>query len=109
MGYIKHHAIVVTAWDQKRVAEANKKAKQIFAGKLVSEPICGLANDQWSFFIAPDGSKEGWEISDNADYSRKELLDYLHKSTSCDFIEVCFGGDDEIVITKTNDNYCCSK
>ena len=66
-----------------------------------------MTNGQSSFFIAPDGSKEGWATSDNGDNARKEFLDWLLKSDNyCDYVEVIFGGDDEherIVRSKDTD------
>lgn len=109
MGYIKHHTIVVTSWEFNSLKEAYQKAKEIFetnfenepyekplGGVLVSEIIFGLTNGQCSFFIAPDGSKEGWATSDNGNNARKEFLDWLKTSENyCDYIEAIFGGDDD--------------
>ena len=120
MGYIKHHTIVVTGWQDEKIKEAHLKAKEVFeknfesepyekpfASRLVSEIIQGLTNGQSSFFIAPDGSREGWATSDNGDNARKEFLDWLLKSDNyCDYVEVIFGGDDEherIVRSKDTD------
>ena len=112
--------VVVTCWQEKKLKEAHIKAKEIFeknfenepyekpfASRLVSEIIQSLANSQSSFFVAPDGSKEGWATSDNGDNARKEFLDWLQKSNNyCDYVEVVFGGDDEheeIVRSKDTD------
>ncbi len=109
MGYIKHHTIVVTGRQDEYLKEAHQKAKEIFeknfedesckkyfASRLVSNLIQGLANKQGSFFIAPDGSTEGWPTSDNCKNARKEFLDWLQETdNSCDYVEVIFGGDDE--------------
>jgi len=121
MGYIKHNAIVVTGWEEEKIVEARNKAIEIFekcftdeptvkpyGGKLVSEVINGLINSQSSFFIAPDGSKEGWDTSENGDIARREFLDWLKNNPDnyCDYIEIQFGGDDEhelIVRSKDKD------
>lgn len=105
MGYIKHHAIIVTSWQNEKIKEAHQKAKEIFernfitdgnGSKLISDILKGVINDQSSFFIAPDGSKEGWPTSDNGDNARKEFLDWLQKDENdCDYVELMFGGDDE--------------
>ena len=107
MGYIKHHTIVVTHWDDKKVLETREKAVEIFKENfsndlhcdgdlLVSPVIYGLTNGYCSFFIAPDGSKEGWGTSDSGNNARKEFLDWLKKEDNyCDYIEVVFGGDDD--------------
>lgn len=121
MGYIKHNAIVVTGWQDEKVEEAHQKAKEIFernfeqepyekpfGSRLVSEVIEGLTNGQKSFFIAPDGSKEGWDTSDSGDNARKEFLDWLMNSSDnyCDYVELQFGGDDnrnEVIRSKDSD------
>ena len=122
MGYIKHHTIIVTAWSSEKIREVQQKAKDIFgkhftndpvfmkepmAKSLVSEVIEGIANHQYSFFIAPDGSKECWADSNNADNARKEFLDWLDKNHDyCNYFEAIFGGDDEEYrITRSLETY----
>ena len=108
MGYMKHSAAIVTNWDVKELQAAHAKAKEIYAAKfnpdvmvrdaarLVSDIVHGITNNQASFFIAPDGSKEGWADSDKSDEARTELLDWMLKNENfSDYIEVRFGGDDE--------------
>lgn len=79
MGYIRHHAIAVTSWNRKKIKKARKKAKEIFeiTGKRVSGLLVGEVNSYLSFFISPDGSKEGWEDSDRGDKKREEFIGYL--------------------------------
>jgi hypothetical protein len=107
MGYIKHNAVIVSGW---RVMEAHLKAHEIFKKlgfeQLVSPIINGILNGQDSFFIAPDGSKEGWDTSDECDKARKEFLDWLTKSENyADYIEIRFGGDDEdVTIVRDKDS-----
>lgn len=97
MGYIKHHAIVATGWDTKRIMPSYGLALSIF-GDSVSELVQSPVNGYVSFFIAPDGSKEGWVDSDNGDKNRetfmrmaKELEDYV------DIVEIFYGGDESDV------------
>lgn len=102
MGYIKHNAIVCTAWRKEDAIEAQQMAKKLFnehekgSEILVSELIGYIINEGYSFFIAPDGSKEGWSTSDNCDKAREKFLDWILKENNyCDYIEVRFGGDDD--------------
>lgn len=116
MGYIRHNAIIVTDWDINRVKIAHTKAREIFetlrskefevSANIVSEIVRGITNGQASFFIAPDGSKEGWPHSDNADKARGEFLDWLKESHQyCDYVEIRFGGDtDGAVIVRDEDS-----
>jgi hypothetical protein len=107
MGYIQHHAIVITDWSKKGIDKAYEKANEVFSaawdrevfvrgGEIpcISPIIEGAANSQYTFMIAPDGSKEGWGTSDNYDLARKEFLDWLNSSDLyCDYVEITFGGD----------------
>ena len=110
MGYIKHHSIIVSGWRTKELKEAHLKAIEIFENEFSSEPylapygsslispiIHGLTGSQGSFFIAPDGSKEGWETSNNGDNARKLFLDWLQNSHDnyCEYVEIIFGGDSD--------------
>lgn len=107
MGYIKHNAIVVTHWDEKTVARSREKAIEIFdevfknegrkGSQLISELIYPVVNSGASFFIAPDGSKEGWGTSDSGDAAREQFLNWMlaDKDNYCNYVEVRFGGDDD--------------
>jgi hypothetical protein len=87
MGYMKHNAIIVTGFDKKRVLKAHKKAIEIFTLKfeggmgelwnIVTPIMVSPINGYHSFFVAPDGSKEGWSDSDEGDKRRKKFIDWL--------------------------------
>jgi len=79
MGYMKHHSIIVTAWDEDKIKEAHNKAMELFDNKLISELVDGVTNSYKSFFIAPDGSKEGWTESIVYDGARGKFLNWLWK------------------------------
>lgn len=94
MGYIAHHAIIVTGSDYgtTEVQEAHKRAEELgmAVSSIVDSPINGYA----SFFIAPDGSKEGWGASEEGDKRRNEFKTWIRESGRyLDFAEVRFGGD----------------
>lgn len=106
MGRLAHNAIIVTGWKPEKVKEAREKAIYVFSNhfntghsdggiQLVSPIIHSVVNGQSSFFVAPDGSKEGREDSNEGDKARKEFLEWLKVSNNrCDYIEVLFGGDE---------------
>ncbi len=120
MGVIVHNAIVVTGWQDAEMKEARAKAVEIFneafkgytinAGEeLVGLLMEGVVNGYSSFFIAPDGSKEGWEASDNGDRARKEFTKWLDDKRKnndyyLDYVEIEFGGDkfSSEIIKETN-------
>lgn len=99
MGYINHHAIVVTgdSYPDAEIAfrKAYEKAKELL-GDLVSDVVKGKKNGYQSFFVAPDGSKEGWDLSDEHDLKRQELMNFIDSlayedgSNSIKYVEVSF-------------------
>lgn len=99
MGYIKHNAIICTNYlEGPELEKAHEYAKEL---KLnVSEIIDSHINGFQSFFIAPDGSKEGWQTSDEFDEKRKKFKEYLRsrslslRSGYIHWIEIKFGGDE---------------
>lgn len=98
MGYIKHHAIIVSSWQESAIKLAHEKAIEIFKDQ-VSNVIKSNVNSTDSFFIAPDGSKEGWEESNRGDIRRDLFIKWIQEqanedeSNCIDFVEVFFGED----------------
>lgn len=100
MGYIKHYAIIVQGFD---IIEAHTEIKNILietfedgrASDMVSNIVPNFINGSSSFFIGPDGSKEGWKESNLGDLARERIVGYL-RGTNLDFVEVVFGGDDNL-------------
>lgn len=91
MGYFRHHTIIVTSLNKKHVETAHGKAVEVF-NTLVSQLIKGVANAQYTFFVAPDGSKEFWDISDQYDEKRKSFIKYMEESQlHLDYVELSFG------------------
>lgn len=74
MGLIRHHAIIVTSWHRDTIGEAHQVAINMF-GKLVTSIMTSVANEYYTFFIGPDGSKEGWCISEEYDELRDRFMD----------------------------------
>lgn len=97
MGYTKHHAIVVTCHSRLLLRNAWKKAKSLC--RCVSYVSPPTVNGYQSFIVFPDGSKEGWEESDEGDAGREKLKTYLrscnYQDGSCpfDWVEIQFGDD----------------
>lgn len=110
MGYMRHHAIIVTSWNEKNLFKVHIKARRIFGDDLVSNIVKSLINDYQSFFIAPDGSKEGWEDSDIGDMKREAFIKSLDNfryedgSSPLDWVEVQYGDDwNETIIVNHSD------
>ena len=98
MGYIKHHGIAVTSAIDELIEEAHTQAKSIFKERA-SEILNSETNGYKSFFIAPDGSKEGWETSHKGDEQRDTFVKWINSkayedgSNSISFCEFFYGED----------------
>jgi|SRR6185312_15215641 len=115
MGYIRHRAIIVTSCDEACISEAHRLALKIWDAtievasdvpwsSLVSPLLPSLTNGYVTFFIAPDGSKEGWDVSEHGDARRKVFLDALANINDpwrIDWYELCYGGDDSEIFLVT--------
>lgn len=97
MGRIKHNVIVVTAFQKEAIDKGMDKATSL--GLVVTNIVRGTANEYYSFLIAPDGSKEGWDESDKMDVLREEWIKFADKLQEhglyLDFVHLSFGGDDD--------------
>jgi hypothetical protein len=96
MGYLRRHAIVVTGDDyeeSKDINAAHAKATEIFP--WVSEICPPQVNGEQSFFIPPDGSKEGWGESEEGDKRRDTFVEWLERFSGCvHWVEVCYAEDE---------------
>lgn len=115
MGYMRHHAIIVTSWQSDLLEAARAEAVRIFEseglGMLVSPVVPAAINGEGSFLVAPDGSKEGWADSDAGDRCRAVLTSWLRQqayddgSTSLQWVEVQFADDngDSHIVASSDD------
>lgn len=102
MGYHRNHSIIVSSYfdpeykKKDHLKEAQEEAKRIFGEKYVSEILGTFTNGIRSFFVAPDGSKEGWDISDKFDEYRDTYVEFLISSDNyLDWVEVQYGDDED--------------
>lgn len=111
MGYIRHHAIVVTGMDEwtgfKTEALAtihDAHAAALAAGCAVVTPVAGPGvNGYSSFLVAPDGSKEGWDDSDSGDAARGRFIAWLRDANGYfSWAEVVLGSDDQEAVIERN-------
>ncbi len=94
MGYIRHDAIIVTAWDSERIAKAAAKADEL--GLRRTEIVDSKTNGYASMMIVPDGSKEGWADSDEGEIARAAWIKWARESDDMwmDWALVNYGGDE---------------
>lgn len=96
MGTMHHHAIVVTSWNPGYLKKAHDQATKIF--EWVSPISPEVVNGYTSFFIPPDGSKEGWAESNVGESKRDGFISWLNKdltypdgASQVSWVEVGFG------------------
>ena len=108
MGYMRHHAIVITSDDEKAIfdlrqfiVEAVTPVVSDFDSPVEVTEITGRAvNGYRSFMVAPDGSKEGWAESDIGEKIREDVIKTLNLkryedgSSPFDWAEIQFGDDE---------------
>lgn len=96
MGTIINKAIVVTAADYK-INDIRDEALRIYGtySHLISSVCVHAIAGEGSFFIAPDGSKEGWDTSNTCKEYAEEFKHYLGNPATphCEWFEVHYGGD----------------
>lgn len=108
MSWTRHHTIVLTSWKEEAIRAAHAKATEL--GLLVS-PVTDMAMNYYrSFFVAPDGSGEGWQGSEEGWRRRCALIDWLRGQYMEDggsyvaWVEVQFGdADNEARVTRGSD------
>ena len=99
MGYMSHHAIVVTSAFYGRIRDAHAEAVRL--GCDVTPITPAVINGYRSFLIAPDGSKEGWDASEAGNARRESFIQwmrdrYVDGGTYLDWAEVNFGDGDNM-------------
>lgn len=105
MGYMWHDAVLVVSNDMD---DAFKAAFLLWREKLPVEwqrlvigPVMTVTNGYMNYAFLPDGSKEGWETSEDGDRYRQEFFALLAKHERWPqtlAISARFGGDEPDVI-----------
>lgn len=99
MGYMRHHAIVLTGgdWGDSPIQSIHARAVEIFGADAVSLLGPKTTNMCQSFCVFPDGSKEGWNTSNGGDENRVRFKTWLRSCRDdcgpCDWVEVQYGDD----------------
>ncbi len=107
MRNIKHHVIIVTVNDFKLAEKIKNDISILYkknmevknAHELISPITPSLINNFYSFFIAPDGSKEGYDLSEDGDNIREKIVTHLKSykgdgfSVPVNFVEIFYGDD----------------
>lgn len=86
MGTIIHDAVIVTTFDDNgRDLDPRSAVAEEFRA-LIAGPIPSVANGYTTWFMGPDGSKAGWETSDDGDDAREAFIAYMQANSR--YVEV---------------------
>lgn len=84
MSHVIHEVIIVTCYAEELAKRAHVKAKELMEppnkthpDRLVTDIVASNINSYYTFFIAPDGSKEGWEEAEYFATQREKFLSWL--------------------------------
>jgi hypothetical protein len=95
MGYIQHDAVIAVVYEESEVNAFLASWRESLADsgfeQYVLGPVVGV-NGYTTWVFTPDGSKEGRDASEHADFLRWQFTQIVGASRS-DFIHVRFGGD----------------
>ena len=109
MGYMRHHAILVTSGIERHIRRAFERAEMTFPLGSVLGPVESSINNYWTFVVTPDGSKEGWSESETGDEARDAFIAWLRSeayedgSSPFSWAEVQYGDDDDENIVTRHD------
>ena len=100
MGYIKHETVIVTTGigDDLPDIEAFRSSIPEPFRPLIVGPVQSVTNSYWTTVMLPDGSKEGWDTSDDGDEIRERFIAlfgqrYADGSSVHAVVHVQFGED----------------
>lgn len=99
MGTIQHHAIIITHYSREGISKFRDKALAIASetwgeggwARLISPILPSPYNGYYTFFVAPDGSKEGWGPSEAGNEMRHSILRAARRAGMLEVVEVTYG------------------
>ena len=93
MSVERHHIMVVTYWNPVTLNMAHGRAQALL---LRPTPIVPSGVEGWgTFYISPDGHKEGWAESDEWDARRQELCSWIEEECKpVEYVLLAYGGSE---------------
>ena len=98
MGVEHNECVIATTWDDNAMRKVTDWVKTLNSEEqsLFSVTV-GIADNKKTLFMAPDGSKKGWDVAERCTVIRNELIALLKtfnhsdKSNPFDYVEVGYG------------------
>lgn len=75
MSHVRHHYLIVTTYCEDKATAALMQANA--CGLQTTELLLSPVNNYWTFFVGPDGSKEGWEDSEAGNQRRAAFCEWV--------------------------------
>lgn len=101
MGYMTHHAVVITFNGDTDQLLMNEVLTLLEGSPGVSVSEAVMNNYRTvSLVLGSDGSKDGWDDSIDGDTRRDDLVALLRKHDHKSWVEVSYGGSDPDLHTK---------
>lgn len=104
MGYMRNKALIISGFSESTVLSAHAVAKEVhlrfglesLVGEVVKHAVNGGACFA-AFYVSPDGSKEGWNTSDDGGMALDLVAAYLEENPQhyLNWAVVLLGGDDD--------------
>jgi hypothetical protein len=98
MGVENNECVIATTWDDESIAKVRgwindlpEQQQKLFVF------VPALVNGKTTIFLAPDGSKKGWDIANETEKLRNSFVSLLESfayedgSNPFDFVEVGYG------------------
>lgn len=111
MGVENNNAVIATTWCDLSVEIIKTWVKTLPDDwQSLFAFVPALANGKTTVVLCPDGSKEGWNLSDTGDMLRQQFIDkmtesnYSDGSNPWDWIEVGYGEYGQSILRGNNKN-----
>lgn len=98
MGVENNECIIATTWDEESMDKVRKWVKKLSKqSQSLFAFVPSVINSKITLFMGPDGSKKGWDLANNYEEIRNNLIEFLKKfdyedgSSPFDYIEVGYG------------------
>lgn len=122
MGYIYNEYVVVSisiySENYEEITEDLRSLQQNYKvdrgeyiqdfGSLITGPLKEISNSgRETWIMTPDGSKEGWDTSNQSDILRQQFIETVNRAEYRSIIHFCMGGDDMVtrIIYQSDEEY----